>query len=66
MNNNEEQHESVWSKAIPFKEQVDIFKRLMGFVKQFKFEMVNGETVRFLARIRVNVDIKTGKTIYFD
>ena len=40
MNNNEEQHESVWSKAIPFKEQVDIFKRLMGFVKQFKFEMI--------------------------
>lgn len=32
--------------------------------EQFKFEMVNGETVRFLARIRVNVDIKTGKTIF--
>lgn len=26
--------------------------------------MVNGETVRFLARIRVNVDIKTGKTLF--
>ena len=32
--------------------------------EQFKFEMVNGETVRFLARIRVNVDIKTGKTLF--
>lgn len=32
--------------------------------EQFKFEMVNGETVRFLARIRVSVDIKTGKTLF--
>ena len=32
--------------------------------EQFKFEMVNGETVRFLARIRVNVDIKSGKTLF--
>ena len=30
--------------------------------EQFKFRMVNGESVRFLARIRVVVDIKTGKT----
>ena len=26
--------------------------------------MVNGETVRFLARIRVAVNIKTGKTMF--
>ncbi len=32
--------------------------------EQFKFEMINGETVRFLARIRVGVDIKTGKTLF--
>lgn len=32
--------------------------------EQFKFEMVNGETVRFLARLRVAVDIKTGKTMF--
>ena len=32
--------------------------------EQFKFEMVNGEAARFLARIRVNVDIKTGKTLF--
>lgn len=38
--NNEENSQSVWAKAIPFKEQVSIFKRLMGFVKQFKFEMI--------------------------
>lgn len=30
--------------------------------EQLKFHMVNGETVQFLARVRVNVDIKTGKT----
>lgn len=30
--------------------------------EQFKFEMINGDTVRFLARIRVSVDIKNGKT----
>ena len=32
--------------------------------EQFKFAMVNGESVRFLARIRVAVDIKTGKTLF--
>ena len=30
--------------------------------EQYKFQMVNGETVQFLARVRVSVDIKTGKT----
>lgn len=29
--------------------------------EQYKFQMVNGETVQFLARVRVNVDIKSGK-----
>lgn len=29
--------------------------------EQFKFRMVNGENVQFLARVRVTVDIKTGK-----
>lgn len=32
--------------------------------EQFKYAMVNGEAVRFLARIRVGVDIKTGKTLF--
>jgi ATP-dependent Lon protease len=32
--------------------------------EQFKFQMINGETVRFLARIRVVVEIKTGKTTF--
>ena len=33
--------------------------------EQYKFQMVNGETVQFLARVRVTVDIKkTGKTLF--
>lgn len=32
--------------------------------EQFKFQMVNGENIRFLARIRVGVDVKTGKTLF--
>ena len=32
--------------------------------EQIKFRLVNGEDVRFLARIRVAVDIKTGKTTF--
>ena len=38
MGNNEET-KSVWSKAIPFKEQVQIFKRVLKYVKPFKVEM---------------------------
>lgn len=30
--------------------------------EQLKFQMTNGETVQFLARVRVTVDIKTGHT----
>lgn len=32
--------------------------------EQFKYAMVNGERVRFLARIRVMVNIKDGKTVF--
>ena len=32
--------------------------------EQFKFRLINGETVRFLARLRVTVDIKTGQTTF--
>ena len=32
--------------------------------EQFKFRMTNGETVQFLARVRVTVDIKSGKTLF--
>ncbi len=32
--------------------------------EKYKFQMTNGETVQFLARIRVTVDVKTGKTVF--
>lgn len=32
--------------------------------EQFKFQMVNGDTVQFLARVRVTVDVKSGKTLF--
>ncbi|CAA7603111.1 Conserved hypothetical protein CHP02688 [Acididesulfobacillus acetoxydans] len=32
--------------------------------EQLKFRLINGESVRFLARIRVAVDIRTGKTTF--
>lgn len=32
--------------------------------EQYKFQMINGETVQFLARVRVSVDVKTGKTVF--
>ena len=32
--------------------------------EQYKFQMVNGDTVQFLARVRVSVDVKTGKTVF--
>lgn len=35
MDNNEET-KSVWSKAIPLKEQIHIFKRVLKYVKPLK------------------------------
>ena len=32
--------------------------------EKFKFQMVNGENVQFLARVRVSVDVKSGKTLF--
>lgn len=32
--------------------------------EQYKFQMVSGETVQFLARVRVTVDVKSGHTIF--
>lgn len=32
--------------------------------EQFKYRMVNGEVVRFLARLRVGIDIKTGVAVF--
>ena len=32
--------------------------------EQYKFQMVNGENVQFLARVRVSVDVRSGKTLF--
>ena len=32
--------------------------------EQFKYRLINGDSVRFLARIRVTVDIRSGKTTF--
>lgn len=32
--------------------------------EQYKFQMVHGETVKFLARVRVSVDVKKGQTVF--
>ncbi len=32
--------------------------------EQYKFQMVNGDAVQFLARVRVSVDVKFGKTLF--
>ena len=63
--NNEEKQESVWSKAIPFKEQVDIFKRLMGFVKQFKFEMIVALVGAFIVSV-INILLPRGLQYFLD
>lgn len=63
--NNEEKQELVWSKAIPFKEQVAIFKRLMGFVKHFKFEMTIALIGAFLVSI-INILLPRGLQYFLD
>lgn len=35
-----DEHQSVWSKSIPFKEQLKIMKRLFGFTKPFKYQFL--------------------------
>lgn len=50
-------HERVQNyikKYVPSKEDFE----------QMKFQLVNGETINILARIRVSVDIKTGDTLF--
>ena len=56
---NNEQHESVWSKAIPFKEQINIFKRLIGFVKQFKVDMIIALIGAFIVSV-INILLPRG------
>lgn len=63
--NNEENQESVWAKAIPFKEQVAIFKRLMKCVKKFKFEMIIALVGAFIVSI-INILLPRGLQYFLD
>lgn len=62
---NNEQHESVWSKAIPFKEQINIFKRLIGFVKQFKVDMIIALIGAFIVSV-INILLPRGLQYFLD
>ena len=63
--NNEEKNESVWAQAIPFKEQIQIFKRIMGFVKTFKFEMLISLFGAFLVSV-INMLLPYGLQYFLD
>ncbi|MFA7715351.1 ABC transporter ATP-binding protein [Lactobacillus acidophilus] len=62
---NNEQHESVWLKAIPFKEQINIFKRLIGFVKQFKVDMIIALIGAFIVSV-INILLPRGLQYFLD
>lgn len=64
MDNNEET-KSVWSKAIPFKEQVQIFKRVLKYVKPFKVEMGIAVFGAFLVSV-INMLLPRGLQFFLD
>ena len=64
MDNNEES-KSVWSKAIPFKEQVRIFKRILKYVKPFKVELGVAIFGAFLVSV-INMLLPRGLQFFLD
>lgn len=67
MNSLEEQnnYESVWSKEIPVKEQIGIFKRLLRFVMHFKNEMIIAGVGAFLVSV-INMVLPYGLQYFLD
>lgn len=67
MNSLEEQnnYESVWSKEIPVKEQIGIFKRLLRFVMHFKNEMIIAGVGAFLVSV-INMLLPYGLQYFLD
>ncbi|RVU71613.1 MULTISPECIES: ABC transporter ATP-binding protein [Lactobacillus] len=63
MNNDE--FKSVWSEEIPVKEQMQIFKRLLGFVKMFKTEMIIAAVGAFLVSV-INMLLPFGLQYFLD
>lgn len=64
MDNNEES-KSVWTKAIPFKEQAQIFKRVLKYVKPFKVEMGIAIFGAFLVSV-INMLLPRGLQFFLD
>lgn len=62
---NNEEYKSVWSQAIPVKEQVGIFKRLMGYVKPFKFEIGLALIGAFIVSV-INMLLPRGLQYFLD
>ena len=62
---NKEESKSVWSKAIPFKEQVQIFKRVLKYVKPFKVEMGVAIFGAFLVSV-INMLLPRGLQFFLD
>lgn len=58
-------YESVWSKEIPVKEQISIFKRLMRFVFRFKNEMIIAVVGAFLVSV-INMLLPYGLQFFLD
>lgn len=67
MNSLEEQnnYESIWSKEIPVKEQIGIFKRLLRFVMHFKNEMIIAGVGAFLVSV-INMLLPYGLQYFLD
>ena len=63
--NNDGEYKSVWSEEIPVKQQMHIFKRLMGFVKMFKTEMIIAAVGAFLVSV-INMLLPFGLQYFLD
>lgn len=63
--NNEDEFKSVWSEAIPVKEQIVIFKRLMKFIMIFKREMLVAVIGAFLVSV-INMALPFGLQYFLD
>ena len=63
--NNDGEYKSVWSEEIPVKQQIHIFKRLMGFVKMFKTEMIIAAVGAFLVSV-INMLLPFGLQYFLD
>ncbi len=63
--NNDGEYKSVWSEEIPVKQQIHIFKRLMGFVKMFKTEMIIAAVGAFLVSV-INMLLPFGLQYFVD